>query len=445
MKVMKFGGSSVRNAEMIRQVVQIALNSLDDAPVLVASAMGKTTDHLVELAIAAATGDAKASSALVDSLESFHLRESEQLVDMNRDPTLRSDLAASFAELRSLVHGITLIRECSPRSRDALLSFGEQLSTRIVSAAARNAGCRTELVDARTLVRTDDVFGEASPDMEITAELVRGHLRPEAGLLLVTQGFIASTADGVTTTLGRGGSDFTATILGAALGADSVEIWTDVDGIMSADPRVVDNARTIPVISYDEAAELAYFGAKVVHPYTILPAVKREIPVLVRNTGRPDEPGTRIGGAGDRAGVRAIASKRGITLVTVKSSRMLNAYGFLRAIFAVFDQHGVSVDLVATSEVSVSVTVDNDRDLSAVKRDLERLGRVIVQEEKTIISIVGRTLFEDPSFVATVFDAVAPAHVRLVSFGSSEINLSLVVDHEEEVPVLARLHERLWR
>ena len=296
MKVLKFGGSSVRDPQMILRVIEIARACLGEAPVLVASAMGKTTDALEEAAQAAQAGERARAEQLIDRIDTDHIQAAQGLSTGPAEESLVTAVAALSADLRSLIHGITLIRECSPRSKDAVLSFGERLSTTIIAAAARERGLETTLVDARTLIRTDASFGTATPDHDATAILVSNELDPQPGTLVVTQGFIASTADGVTTTLGRGGSDFTATILGAALGATAVEIWTDVDGIMTADPRVIDGARTIPTISYDEAAELAYFGAKVVHPYTILPAVRREIPVWVKNTSRPESPGTRITG-----------------------------------------------------------------------------------------------------------------------------------------------------
>jgi aspartate kinase len=428
---------------MILRVIEIARACLDEAPILVASAMGKTTDALEEAARAAQAGERNRVERLIDQLESDHIHTAEELSVGSERESLVATVASLFAELRSLVHGITLIRECSPRSKDAVLSFGERLSTTIIASAARERGLNATLVDARTLVRTDATFGAATPDFDATATLVSDRLDPKPGSLIVTQGFIASTSDGVTTTLGRGGSDFTATILGSALGAAAVEIWTDVDGIMTADPRIIDGARTISTISYDEAAELAYFGAKVVHPYTILPAVRRKIPVWVKNTARPESPGTRITDQSEGTGVRAVASKSGITLVTIRSSRMLNAYGFLRAIFAVFDRHKVSVDLVATSEVSVSMTVDHGTNLGPLEHDLRELGRVEIEGGKSIICLVGQKLFERPGFVSEVFAAVDPARVRLISLGSSEINLSLVVDEGETGEVLRRLHERL--
>jgi aspartate kinase len=440
---MKFGGSSVRDSQMILRVIEIAQMSLSEAPVLVASAMGKTTDKLVDAARTAELGEEAAARQFIDQIESDHLGAATELSAGVERESLLQTVSGLIGELRSLVHGISLIRECSPRSRDAVLSFGERLSTSIIAAAAREQGLQTTLVDARTLIRTDASFTAAAPDMETTSGLVSKAINPQPGTLVVTQGFIASTSDGVTTTLGRGGSDFSATILGAALGADSVEIWTDVDGIMTADPRIIDGARTIPAISYDEAAELAYFGAKVVHPYTILPAVRQEIPVWVKNTSHPEKPGTEITSRADGAGVRAVASKSGITLVTIKSSRMLNAYGFLHAIFSVFDRHKVSVDLVATSEVSVSMTVDSATDLNPLEQELRELGRVEIDHGKSIVCLVGRDLIQSPGFVSSVFAAVDPAQVRLISLGSSQINLSLVVDESDTEDVLRRLHESL--
>lgn len=445
MLVMKFGGSSVRNADMIRRVLDIARDRLDQAPVLVSSAMGKTTDKLVLTADRAESGDRDGAFSLIDTLEEHHRSTASELIAGDRFGGLARALAALFDELRGLTQGIYLIRECSPRSRDAVLSFGERLSTLIITAAAREAGMDAELVDARSLLRTDDQFGAASPDMDTTTRATRERLAPRTGHLYVTQGFIGSNADGVTTTLGRGGSDYTATILGAALGADSVEIWTDVDGIMTSDPRVIPGARTIPAISYDEAAELAYFGAKVVHPSTIVPAVKRAIPVWVKNTANPSASGTRIQLDSSGTGVRAIASKSGITLITVQSSRMLNAYGFLRGLFDVFDAHRVSVDLVATSEVSVSMTVDGSVDIAAILGDLEELGEVSVEREKSIICLVGRGVLQRAGLLAQVFAAIDPVPVRMISLGSSDVNLSVVVAQSQTDRVLRALHEELFK
>lgn len=444
MVVMKFGGSSVRDASMIRRVLQIARTRLDQAPMLVSSAMGKTTDALLEIADLAVAGEGERAFARIDELERSHERAAAELVPGENGAGVARAVTALFGELRSLTQGIYLIRECSPRSRDAVLSFGERLATLVITAAARETGMDAELLDSRALIRTNAEFGSASPDMDETTRLTRERVSPRAGHLYVAQGFIGATADGVTTTLGRGGSDYTATILGAALDAESVEIWTDVDGIMTSDPRVIPEAQTIPSISYDEAAELAYFGAKVVHPYTILPAVRRAIPVWVKNTGHPDQTGTRIQTTTEGTGIRALASKSDITLITVQSSRMLNAYGFLRELFAVFDRHRISVDLVATSEVSVSMTVDRDVDIAPIIAELEPLGEVSVEREKSIICMVGRGMFQQAGLLASVFDAIDPVPVRMISLGSSDVNLSIVISRADTERVLRALHSRLF-
>lgn len=440
MTVLKFGGSSVSDAAMIRRVIEIARDHLPQAPLLVSSAMGKTTDALVFIAAEAAAGNRDAATEKLDELRESHQKAVSALTTGEREAALASAVDALFDELSGLVQGVYLIRECSRRSSDALLSFGERLSTTIIAGAAHEAGIPTKLVDARLLIRSDDQFGAASPDMEETARRTRDQLTPEAGTLLVTQGFIAQTEQGVTTTLGRGGSDYSATILGAVLGAERVEIWTDVDGIMTADPRVIPDARPLAVISYDEAAELAYFGAKVVHPATIRPAVENGIPVIVLNTANPAGPGTRIATGEPVHGVRAIASKNGITLITVESSRMLNAYGFLHALFKIFDEHGVSVDLVATSEVSVSMTVEREVSVDALVADLRRLGEVSVEREKSIVCIVGQGVLRSPSFLAGLFSSLEDIPVRMISQGSSDINLSLVISEHRTTDALQRLH-----
>ncbi|MFP4483738.1 MAG: aspartate kinase [Spirochaetaceae bacterium] len=455
MILLKFGGSSVRDAEWITRTIRIAESQLDRAPVLVASAMGKTTDALVGAAESARAGDHAAVVAAVDALEASHeeaLRAvgpsagvepaSPRSLGDAESPVAR--LRALFQEMRNLLQGVTLIRECSPRTMDALLSFGERLSTLIIYAGAQARGVSCTLHDSRELISTDSNFGAAAPDFPETTRLLRAAVRPRAGELSILQGFIGSDPSGVTTTLGRGGSDYTATIVGAALGAEEVQIWTDVDGIMSADPRIVPEARTLRDISYVEAAELAFFGARVVHPSTIQPAIEHGIPVYVRNTARPDSPGTRITGEFAQRGVRALTLKPGITVITVNSYRMLNAYGFLSRIFGVFARHQVSVDLVATSEVSVSTTVDTPHDITGVVRDLEEHGQVTVEREKAILSLVGKDLWKDTGVLARVFQTLEGIQVRLISLGSSDTNLSLVVSQGNGVDAMRRLHDAFF-
>ncbi len=444
MIVIKFGGSSVRDAHWIGQVVDIASDRLAQAPVLVSSAMGKTTDRLLGIAASAAAGDRAHAENEISGLELLHTEAAEQLASGREHERVAARLETLFGELRSLVNGLVLIKECTPRTQDAILAFGELLSTTVIAAAARERGIDCRLLDSRDFIRTDENFTAAVPDFAATDDLVRRLVPAESGKLLVVQGFIAATEKGVTTTLGRGGSDWSATIIGGALGADEVQIWTDVDGIMTADPRIIDGAMTVPAISYEEAAELAYFGAKVVHPSTIQPAIRRRIPVWVKNTGNPVSPGTRISELSDRKGLAALASKKGITIITVASSRMLHAHGFMSRIFSVFAEHRISVDLVTTSEVTISTTVEGRLDLGPVIQDLEQYGSVSVESGKAIVSLVGRSLWRTGSFTARVFSALSNISVRMISLGSSDINLSLVVNEGDADLAVRALHDEFF-
>jgi aspartate kinase len=301
-----------------------------------------------------------------------------------------------------------------------------------------------ELFDSRELVKTDDNFTAAVPIEDLTNRLISSHVRTKPGMVAIMQGFIASTTGGAPTTLGRGGSDYTATIVGAALRAEEVQIWTDVTGIMTPDPRIAKTARTIDKISYREAAELAYFGAKVIHPSTIQPAVNLSIPVWVKNTFRPEEAGTCITANVPGIGLKAIACKKGITLVNISSSRMLLAYGFLRRIFEIFEKYQTAVDLIATSEVSVSVTIDNSSAINAIARDLSEIGTVGVESDKSIICLVGQDLWKDTTFLARTFSSLKGTPVRMISLGSSDINLSVVVPVETTDAAVRTLHDEFF-
>lgn len=445
MIVMKFGGSSVRSADWINKVLDIAEQRLPAAPLLISSAMGKTTDALVCIAEDAAAGRRESAFDRVAGLRRGHVEAAEELLTGSYREETVARVGDLFDEMRSLVQGVTLIRECTPRTYDALLAFGERLSTTILTAAARERGVDTVLLDSRELLVTDENFSAAVPEFAESHRRIRETVRPKAGMLYIAQGFIAATPSGVTTTLGRGGSDFTATIFGAALKAERVEIWTDVDGIMSCDPRIVAEAQSLTKLSYDEASELAYFGAKVVHPATILPAVELSIPVQVKNTGNPDHPGTTITADTESTGFQAIAGKSDITVITVHSSRMLNAYGFLSRLFRLFEEERVSVDLVATSEVSVSVTVDITELPKRLETKLTDFGRITVEDRKSILSLVGRDLWKDSTFLTRVFTSIGEdIPVRLISLGSSDINLSLVIPSELAGEAMRRLHREFF-
>ncbi len=444
MIVMKFGGTSVQDAAAMDRTLSIAEARLLRAPVLLASAMAKVTDQLQQVARLVGDGRQGECDAMIAALEQRHAAcAKEFLTPPHRDRCL-ADLAAIFEQLRALTRALAMLKEWSKRSNDAILSFGERLSTTILFHRARSRGMDAELFDARELVKTDDSFTAALPIEDLTAAAIGARMKPRPGSLAITQGFIASTTGGATTTLGRGGSDYSATIFAAALKAEEVEIWTDVSGIMTADPRIVPDARPISAISYREAAELAYFGAKVIHPSTIQPAVNLGIPVRVKNTFEPDHPGTEIVAACSGTGVRAIASKRRITLVSVGSSRMLLAYGFLRRIFEIFEKHQTSVDLIATSEVSVSVTIDNPSALDRIARDLSEIGTVGVEEEKSIICLVGPDLWKDTVFLSRVFTSMHDVPVRMISLGASDINLSLVVPEPATEESVRSLHAEFF-
>jgi aspartate kinase len=444
MIVMKFGGTSVQNAEMMDATLSIAADQIERAPVLVSSAMAKVTDQLQEIARIVGTGKEAEAEAVLQPVEERHLACAREFLTGKNLAACESALRATCGELRAIVKALSMLKEWSKRSNDAILSFGERLSTIILVHRAAERGIEAELLDSRELVKTDETFTSATPIEDLTNRLISSRVRPHPGSLAIMQGFIGSTTGGATTTLGRGGSDYSATIVGAALRAEEVQIWTDVTGIMTSDPRIVKSARTIGEISYREAAELAYFGAKVIHPSTIQPAVNLGIPVLVKNTFRPGDAGTRIVGNIAGSGLKAIASKKGITLVSISSSRMLLAYGFLRRIFEIFEKYQTPVDLIATSEVSVSVTIDNPAAVNGIARDLSEIGTVGVETDKSIICLVGQDLWKDTAFLARVFSSLKGTPVRMISLGASDINLSMVVPVEATDDSVRNLHAEFF-
>ncbi len=444
MIVQKFGGSSVGSSKLINQVIDIASAELRRGLVLVASAMGKTTDALVRMGRLAADGRGEEARQELQELRNSHYGSLVDLLEVPLYEEGKRTVDRLFSELESLLTGLILIQEVSPRSLDALLSFGERLSTALIFFRARQRDIPAVLLDSRGLIKTDSNFGRASIDLDSTNAAIRDQVEADPGTLYVAQGFIASDGQNVTTTLGRGGSDYSATIIGAALGAEEVQIWTDVTGIMTSDPRLIRAARTIDELSYAEAAELSYFGAKVIHPSTIQPAVEKSIPVWVKNTTAPDQPGSRIHGEGTRRGIQAIAGKKGVTLINVSSSRMLNAYGFLKRIFEVFEKYRISVDLIATSEVSVSLTIEDVSRIDEIRSELELFSTVTVEGGMAIISLVGQDLWKQSKFTARVFNAISGIPVRMISLGSSDINLSLVVLGDRLDGAIKSLHAALF-
>jgi aspartate kinase len=449
--VMKFGGSSLADASCFRRTAGLVAAALGRAPVVVLSASGKTTDALFRAAHLAEAGQEEAALAEARAIHERHRGIVAELFPRGVPLALLASLDRHRDELVLLLRGVALLRELSPRSMDAIASHGERLSTLVFAHHAAEADVPCELVDARSVVRTDSSFGAAQPDIAATRTLAREHLAPRlgGGRCVVTQGYIGATSRGFTTTLGRGGSDYSASLLGAALGAEEVQIWTDVEGVLTADPRVIAEARPIPELSFDEAAELAAFGAKVLHPATIQPAIDADIPVSVRHSQRPEGRFTwiraRRGVAlGEPARpVTALASRGPIAVLTLNSTRMFARSGYLARVFEVFGRLDVSVDLIATAEVSVSCTVEHDAPLDELRRELSRFATVEVAEDRAIVAVVGSRMKETPGLVGRVFAALGDIAPEVVSMGSNEINLSLVVPRSSEHEALRRLHRAL--
>ncbi len=354
-----------------------------------------------------------------------------------------------IGELHSLVRGISILGELTPRSLDILASYGERLSSAVFAAHLRTTGVHCVLVDARTFMITDDHFTRAVPDFEKTRERLRTTVEPvlEDGQIVITQGFIGSTPEGITTTIGRGGSDHSAAIVGALLEADEIQIWTDVDGILTADPSIVPDAHRIRIMSFREASELAYFGARVLHPETILPAVRKSIPVRVLNSRRPSATGTLIVAEPHTAQqciIKSVAYKEGITLIGIVSSRMFLAHGFLENIFDVFHKYQTVVHTVASSDVSVSVTINDTMHLSSIVRELERFSTVTVDRHRAIVCVVGDNLRNSAGIAARVLHAITHVNINMISQGASEINISFVVDEQQVDKVVVALHEEFF-
>ncbi len=445
MIVCKFGGTSVGDAAAIARTAAIIADRRERQPIVVVSALGGTTNKLLQIAEQAAKGQLLGALSAVEGLRDRHLAQTEAL--LRDDPAALADVAgelsAMFDELAALAEALKTLGDLTPRSLDAIASLGEQLSSVLVVAAFQRRGLPAEHVDARQVMITDAQYTRAEPQPEAIAEAAQRLVMPlvRDGRIPVMGGFIGSAlGTGVTTTLGRGGSDYSASLLGAALQAVAIEIWTDVDGMLTADPRVVPQARLIERIGFDEASELASFGAKVLHPNTIAPAVMRGIPVWVLNSGRPHGAGTLITFDSPRRAVTAIAGKSGVTLVKVRSPRMLLTEGFMRTLFEVFERHHTSVDVVATSEVSVSVTIDDTSRLEALVVDLRALGDVAMERNRGIVSIVGNGLSDGGIAMAQALSAIGDLRVHMLSLSSSGINLTVVVDGEQVNPAMQRLH-----
>ena len=449
MIVIKFGGTSVGDAQRVANAIDIVAERKELSPIVVVSALSGVTNDLVAASEAARACDADRVNQIIAAVRQRHEDVAMRLVQQKFDffESFIKQLDKQIDQIHTILSGIALLGEITPRAKDKVVAIGEKLSSVLFAYSMMMRALPGEHVDSEEVVITDAKFGEASPLMDDTRESAHRVLLPlvERNRIPVMGGFIGRTRDGATTTLGRGGSDYSAALIGAAVGAEEVQIWTDVDGMMTCDPRLIPTARIIERISYTEAAELAWFGAKVLHPRTIAPAVAQKIAVRVLNTHNVASPGTLITEAGDTnetAGPRAVAVKRGITVVHMTSNKMLGAHGFLARLFAIFEELEVSVDLITTSEVSVSVTIDEDN-----PRLLDKLKTVADVEgirNQCIVAIVGRNLMRDSIVGARVFEAMRGIPMSMFSFGTSGLNLSIVVDDKDADRSVRAVHAALF-
>jgi aspartate kinase len=449
MIVIKFGGTSVGDADRVANAIDIVAERREQRPVVVVSALAGVTNDLVAASEAACAQDSGRVREIIAGVRARHEDVALRLVQQKSDflEAFIKQLDKQIDEIDTILRGIALLGEITMRARDKVMSIGEKLSSVLFAYTMMMRALPSELVSAEDVIWTNDCFGGATPDMERTRAAAKQNLVPllERNRIPVMGGFIGRTEAGATTTLGRNGSDYSAAIVAAAIGAKEVQIWTDVDGLLTCDPRLVPGARVIDLLSFEEAAELAQFGAKL-HPRTLEPAVEANVPVRVLNTHNPASPGTLItrAGAAVSAGPRSIARKRGVTMVHVTSNRMLGTHGFLAQFFDVFAKLGISVDLIATSEVSVTVTVDEKHDIDELKKRLGEMAEVTLEDGQCIIAVVGQNVMSDARVGARVLEALDGMPVKMISLGRSGLNLSLVVDDANADAAVKAVHHALF-
>ena len=448
---MKFGGTSVEGATAIQNAARIVFERRELRPIVVVSAMSGFTDALLEsVTVALDAGPAEALTHLEK-----HFERHERVIDallVDYAPRMRELVERCRTELDKLLQLVAKEVVDNKQRRkyfdDAVVSYGERMSAEILAAVLLENKVPAEAVDASRCIITDDQHGCATPLMDQTFARANQELTPrlDSKTIPVMGGFIGSAENGDTTTLGRGGSDYTAAIVGAALDAQEIQIWTDVPGVLTADPRVAPKAHTVPQLSFEEAAELAYFGAKVLHPKTLYPAIERNIPVRICNSRSPESGSTLVLAETQKSPqtVKAIAHKTGVTTVQVTSARMLGAYGFLRALFEIFDRHRTAVDVVTTSEVSVSLSLDDTTSLPSIVEDLKQLGSVSIEGKRAILCIVGEGLRSTPGIAARIFSTISNINVSLISQGASRINLTFAVEESRAREAVMRLHKEFF-
>lgn len=455
MLVMKFGGTSVQDAAAILQTCEIVAGRLHRNPVVVVSALARVTDSLLAIAQAAQRQLIDEALRLINELRARHLYTAQGLTFLMKKRA-RPDFPLAAIEqcinehcdqLERRARSIAVLGQLTPRSQDAIVACGEQLSSLIVSAALGAHGIPVQLTDARSFIITDNGFTNARPDTQESDARTRAQLLPiiAAGVVPVTQGFIGATPEGVTTTIGRGGSDTSAALIAAALCAEAIEIWTDVDGLMTADPRVVETARTVRSISFEKMARLSLFGAKVLHPASVAPAVKKDIPIYIFNTRNPGGAGTRIvKDPASRRDFDSIAFKRGITILKVVSTRNLSTCHFLQSAFEILGRHGISIDVVTASAESLSVMLDCQDCVEKIRLELESIGKVFIETSKAIVCIVGDGIEKSVQEAVQLWRAVAKSNINVISQEKAGLTLTFTVDEAEINDVVRSLHDELF-
>ncbi len=445
---MKFGGTSVANCEAITRTISIVGEKLAQKPVVVVSALSKVTDLLYRITDCAAARDMEAADAHIDALAARHTALAKELLEGSRycDEAC-ARIEEICGELRSFVGAVCSLGELTDRSRARIISRGEWLSSNIICYAMNARGIATGFIDARKMIVTSDCYMKGEPDIEaISSRVPETVAEAYSGMdAVITQGFIAATAKGETTVLGRGGSDYSASLIGMALDAERIEIWTDVDGVRTADPRIVPDTKSISRISFEEAAEMAHFGAKVLHPMTIEPAVMKNIPVYVLNSMNPGGEGTAILRSDQiEDGVKSVSYKENILLLNIFSTKMINVSGFLQKVFAIFSRYKVSVDLISTSEANISLTMDGNQDIDDVVKALSEFAEVDVDRDKAQISVIGKNIVNLRGLLKQTMASLKDCNVYMISQGASFVNISFVVDRVSMKDAVREVHKYLF-
>lgn len=446
---MKFGGTSVANSDAVTRVISTVRGRLGEKPVVVVSALSKVTDLLYKISDEAARRNRSGAMELLGQLRSRHLDLAGEL--MPDDPvqcgTAKEKVNEICDALTSFVDAVCAVGELSPRSKAIIISNGEYLSSNVICCAMNASGIRTNYIDARRMIVTDDNYLKGDPDMDAISSRAPGVVLGayEYADAVITQGFVSATAEGEPTVLGRGGSDYSASLIGMAIDATRIEIWTDVDGVRTADPRRVENTKCLDKISFEEAAEMAHFGAKVLHPLTIEPAVRKNIPIYVLNSMNPEGKGTAIlQSSFIEDGVKSVSCKENILVINIFSTKMINTSGFLKKVFAIFSEFKVSVDLISTSEANISVTVDATQDITGVVSALSEFADVYVDSDKSQVSVIGKNIVNLKGLLEQTFAPLRDCKIYMISQGASYVNISFVVDRDTLTDVVRQIHKYLF-